>query len=115
MNTRGDNPINTGLSITPNGLARGEILGVEDETKWIKDLYKLQQNKNFTSELSLVIQLMEYTRGRQYSSVHEIKQDYLPFAYGVLKVNQSDGTIRYGTYELDLYKPPVNLARRNQT
>jgi hypothetical protein len=41
MNTRGDNPMNAGLSITPHGLARGEILGVEDETNWIRDLYKL--------------------------------------------------------------------------
>lgn len=34
--------------------------------------------------------------------------------YGILKLNNKDGTIRYGTYELDFYKLPINLTRRNQ-
>lgn len=41
MYTRGDNPMNVGLSYTPSGLARGEILAIDDETTWIKDLYTL--------------------------------------------------------------------------
>lgn len=39
--TRGDNPMNAGLSYTPSGLARGEILSLEDETTWIRDLYRM--------------------------------------------------------------------------
>lgn len=33
--------MNAGLAINQNGLARGELLAVDDETNWIKDLYKL--------------------------------------------------------------------------
>jgi hypothetical protein len=32
----------------------------------------------------------------------------------VLKLNNPDGTIRYGTYDVEFYKPPVNLSKRNQ-
>jgi hypothetical protein len=46
--------MNVGLSYTPNGLARGEILAVEDETTWIKDLYKLQWDKNRINDINLV-------------------------------------------------------------
>lgn len=42
MLTRGNNPLNAGMAITPSGHARDEILGVEDETTWIRDLYKMQ-------------------------------------------------------------------------
>ena len=31
--------MNVGLAYTPSGLARGEILGIDDETTWIKDLF----------------------------------------------------------------------------
>jgi hypothetical protein len=37
----------------------------------------------------------------------------MPVGFGVLKVNNMDGTIRFGTYEVELYKPPVNLVRKN--
>lgn len=46
--------MNVGLSYTPSGLARGEILGIEDETTWIKDLYKLQKDKNMINDINLV-------------------------------------------------------------
>ena len=54
MFTRGDNPINAGLSYTPGGLARGEILQIDDQTTWIKNLYKLQWDKGRENDLNLV-------------------------------------------------------------
>jgi hypothetical protein len=56
---------------------------------------------------------MEYTKGRSFNSVHEIKQDYSALGYAVIKLNNPDGTIRYGTYDLEFFKPPVNLTKRN--
>eukprot|EP00347_Sterkiella_histriomuscorum_P021982 403332092 len=111
--TRGDNPLNVGLSYTPSGMARGEILSIEDETTWIKDLYRLQLDKGRVNDLNLVIQIMEYTKGRTFSAVNEIKQEYMPIGYGVIKLNNKDGTIRFGTYDVELYKPPINITKRN--
>ena len=56
---------------------------------------------------------MEYAKGRNFGSQHEIKNDYNPIAYAVLKLNNQDSTIRYGTYEVEFFKPPVNLTKRN--
>lgn len=94
-------------------MARGEILSIEDETTWIKDLYKLQWDKNRVNDINLVIQLMEYSKGRTYSAMSEIKQEYSAIGYGVVKLNNKDGTIRYGTYDVELYKLPVNITNRN--
>ena len=111
--TRGNNPMNQGLAFTPGGLARGEVMAIEDQTTWIKDLYKLQWDHNRAHDLNLVIQVMEYAKNRNFSSVHEIQTDYTAIAYGVLKVNNPDGTIRYGTYDTEFFKPPVNLSKKN--
>ena len=112
MFTRGgDNPMNAGMAYTPSGLARGEILSIEDEATWIKDLFRVYKARQ--QDINLVFQIMEYTKGRNYNAEHEIKQDYMPIGYGVLKLNNPDGTIRYGTYEVEFYKPPVNLNKRN--
>lgn len=35
--------------------------------------------------------------------------NYEPAGYAVFKVNNEDGTIRYGTFEINLYRMPVNL------
>ena len=43
--------------------------------------------------------------------MHEIQTDYQAIAYGLLKVNNPDGTIRYGTYDVEFFKPPVNLKK----
>lgn len=56
---------------------------------------------------------MEYNKGRQFNQSQETKQEYIPVAYGALQINNYDGTIKYGTFEIDLYKPPINLQKRN--
>jgi len=35
-------------------------------------------------------------------------------SYGIVKLNNQDGTIRYGTYEIEFFKPPVNITKRSQ-
>ena len=34
------------------------------------------------------------------------------YAYAVLKTSNSDSTIRYGTFDLNLYKPPIRMRKR---
>lgn len=54
-------------------MQRGEILAVDDETTWVKDLYKMQWDENRENDVVLVVQIMEYAKGRNYHSVYEIK------------------------------------------
>jgi hypothetical protein len=46
--------MNTGLLYTPSGMARGEILSIEDETTWMKDLYKIQLDRGNVDDINLV-------------------------------------------------------------
>jgi len=36
------------------------------------------------------------------------------FGYAVLKIGNEDHTLKYGTYELGLFKPPIKLKKRFQ-
>ena len=53
------NPMNQGLGITSAELARGEVIAVEEEKTWFKDLYKLQFNETTnikgTNDISLIV------------------------------------------------------------
>lgn len=48
-------PLNQGMSITQTGIARGEILGVEDDVTWMKDLYRMQRDSSDIHSLFLLI------------------------------------------------------------
>jgi len=48
-------PLNQGMSITQTGIARGEILGVEDDVTWMKDLYRMQREDSDVKAMFLVI------------------------------------------------------------
>lgn len=43
-----------------------------------------------------------------------MSNEYQTYGYGVVKVNNQDATIRYGTYDVELYRPPINLQKRNK-
>jgi hypothetical protein len=40
---------------------------------------------------------------------------YENLGYTVLQVNNPDTSLRYGTYELAFYKPPINLLKQDVT
>ena len=104
--------MNQGLGISPAELARGEVIAVEDERTWLKDLYKMQFSESTgtknNNDICLVIQVMEQKGGRNDPS-----GAYGSIAYGVLRLNNPDGTIRYGVHDVPLFKPPINLTKRN--
>ncbi len=60
------------------------------------------------SDIVLVMQVMEQKGGRG-----EPSGGYGAIAYGVLRLNNPDGTIRYGVHDVPLFKPPINLTKRN--
>ena len=41
----------------------------------------------------------------------EIENNERLLAYAVLKVNNPDSTLRYGSYDLNLFKPPINVRK----
>jgi hypothetical protein len=61
-----------------------------------------------TSDICLVIQVMEQKGPRG-----ETQAGYGSIAYGVLRLNNPDGTIKYGVHDVPLFKPPINLTKRN--
>jgi len=36
------------------------------------------------------------------------------YAYSVMTVNNSDGTIKYGNFDVKMFQPPINLRKRLQ-
>ena len=34
--------------------------------------------------------------------------------YAIMKLNNDDSTIKYGEYELGVFKPPINMRKRLQ-
>ena len=108
------NPLYQRLGITANEIQRGEIVSVDDETLWIKDIYRLQFNQQGIkqpSDISLVVQLMEQKSPQ--GAFPDGRAEYQPFAYGIVRLNNQDGTIRYGMQDVPLFKPPINLQKMN--
>lgn len=70
------NPMNINQGITPTMITKAEVISVEDEVTWLKDLYKMQFNdkdiKN-TQDITLVVQVME---SKGLRGANETKSDY---------------------------------------
>jgi hypothetical protein len=54
-------------------------------------------------------------------SKRELMNTFTPFevedqkklhGYSVMKINNDDKTIKYGSYELSVFKPPINMRKR---
>jgi hypothetical protein len=43
-----------------------------------------------------------------------MSQGYQTHGYGTVKMNNQDASIRFGTYDIDLYKPPINLVLKKK-
>lgn len=112
--TQPTNPMNQGFGITPMEITRAEITEISDETTWLKDFYKMQFNQEGikdSNDVNLLIQIME-AKPKPIGSMDQ-KQDYQCIAYGFVKVNNSDGTIKHGAQDVPLFKPPVSFVRKN--
>jgi hypothetical protein len=75
------------------------LIPVNNEVVWEHDFYKMLWDKNLRNDLFLIVTLFEASTGldrRMHSSSHE----YVTVAYGTIKLNNPDGTIRYGTFDI---------------
>lgn len=43
-----------------------------------------------------------------------IQDEYDLIGYGVIQLNNPDGTVRYGTYTLDLYQAPIYVEELDE-
>lgn len=81
------------------------LIPIDNEVTWEHDFYKLQWDKNLMNDLFLVTTLLEQSTGLN-DRLRPSNHGYTTTAYGTVKVNNPDGTIRYGTYDIPLYHPP---------
>lgn len=44
-----------------------------------------------------------------------VEDEYDCLGYSVVQLNNPDGTIRYGTYTLDLYEPPIYVEELDES
>jgi hypothetical protein len=84
-----------------------------EERTWYKDIYNLLWDLDLKENSYLVFQLVERKASIPIPTVSAaitrklIEDEYETVCYSVLQVNNPDGTIRYGSYILDCYFPPV--------
>lgn len=75
------------------------ILEVNNEVVWEHDFYKLLWDKNLRNDLFLLVSVYESSPGLN-KKVHPSNHEYVTVGYGTIKLNNPDGTIRYGTFEI---------------
>ena len=42
----------------------------------------------------------------------DIKNGHRMHGYAIIQLNNPDNTLKYGTFNLNLFRPPINLRRR---
>jgi len=109
----------------------GKYLRLAQETRWDQNFYKLLKQDPKKLSMNLILEVYEQfddSVDLEADNVSEkSKRDFLEnftddqraasermFGYAILKINNPDFTIRYGTYDLNLYKPPINMRKRLQ-
>mmetsp|Transcript_13064 Transcript_13064/g.20287 ORF Transcript_13064/g.20287 Transcript_13064/m.20287 type:complete len:186 (+) Transcript_13064:2972-3529(+) len=107
----------------------GKYLRIGQETSWDQNFYKMLREDEKKNSLTLVFEIFEkYDEGvdLQADNLSEkSKREFLKtftedqeetgerlYAYAIMKANNFDFTMRFGTYDLHLYKPPINLRKR---
>ena len=88
------------------------IIQVNNEVSWEHDFYKALWDKNLRNDLFLIVTLLESAPGlnrKAQPSSHE----YVTVGYGTIKLNNPDGTIRFGTFDIPCYNPPAKIRNHD--
>ena len=88
------------------------IIQVNNEVSWEHDFYKALWDKNLRNDLFLIVTLLESEPGlnrKAQPSSHE----YVTVGYGAIKLNNPDGTIRFGTFDIPCYNPPAKIRNHD--
>jgi hypothetical protein len=92
-----------------------DVVVFNNGKEWSKDFYdllwKLWERK-LESEIYLVVQYLQLKADTDPSKTNEcsrvmLSTEYDLLGYGVIKINDKDGKIRFGDYRLDLHEGPI--------
>lgn len=97
-----------------------ELHEFNDGKEFFMDFYKLFWDEDLNENMYVVIQYLERKEGviptvNAVISRKLIEDEYDCLGYSVIQINNPDGTIRYGTYTLDLYNPPIYVEELDET
>lgn len=92
------------------------VVPINDDHSWLRDFYTLLMENHLKNELYLMVELMVKEnpyKGGTYRNMsvadpESVIQEYSVKAATMVKCNNFDGTIRYGSYELPFFEPPLN-------
>lgn len=107
----------------------GRYLRYGEEIFWNKNFHQFLSNHREDEDLLLLLEVFETwddeidmeADNRSDASKRGFLQEFTPLekenkyrlhGYSVLKINNENGTIKYGNYTIDLFKPPINTRRR---
>ena len=87
--------------------------------EWECDFYKMIWDTDLKDNLYAVIQYIEVKEGVKPTvntviSRKLIEAEYNLIGYSVIQLNNPDGTIRWGTYTVDIYKEPILVEELNE-
>ena len=88
------------------------LIPVNNEVSWEHDFYKLLWDRNLRNDLFLIVTLLEASVGLD-RRVHPSSHEYVNAGYGTIKLNNPDGTIRFGTFDIPLYNPPAKIRNHD--
>ena len=97
-----------------------DFIEFNDGKEWLIDFYKLFWDEDLNENLYCVVQYLQRKEGviptvNANISRKLIEDEYDLVGYSVIQLNNPDGTVRYGTYTLDLYQPPVYVEELDDT
>ena len=88
------------------------LIPINNEVIWEHDFYKMLWDRNLRNDLFLIVTLLEVTTGLN-KKVHPSSHEYTTVGYGTIKLNNPDGTIRYGTFDIPWYNPPAKIRNHD--
>lgn len=88
------------------------LIPINNEVVWEHDFYKMLWDKNLRNDLFLIVTLLEASVGLD-RRVHPSSHEYVTVGYGTIKLNNPDGTIRYGTFDIPCYHPPAKIRNHD--
>ena len=94
------------------------VVPINDDKSWLRDFYTMLWDNHMKNEMYLIVELMvkenPYKGGtfrNLYAADPEtVIQEYTTQGATIIKCNNFDGTIRYGSYELPLFEAPLDRA-----
>ena len=112
--------------VPKEGSRVGQYLHFGDKTEWTQDFYKVFHSGHDSKDINLVIEVNEsWIDGIDLDADNKSERSQRNFlskfnpqerkngerlsAWASMKATNSDGTLKYGTFDLNLFKPPINL------